>query len=121
MTIVLTKNMKKKLEAIQQESIQDGFSKCQEGIELPKMNLEDIINFHSGEQKDLEATTKKTELENQRATGNHILERNVIVMNSKTSQELIWNLPKNQAFQCLETFYPIFVFGKMKNFNFINN
>ncbi len=113
--------MKKKLEAILQESTQDGFSKCQDGIEVPKMNLEDVINFHSGEQKDLEAITKKTKLENQKVIGNHILEGNVIVMNSKSSQELIWNLLKNQAFQCFETFYPIFMFGKMKNFNFIDN
>ncbi len=56
--------MKKKLETILQKSTQDGFSKCQEGIELPIMNLEDVINFHNGEYKDLEATIEKAKLEN---------------------------------------------------------
>ncbi len=45
---MLTRNMKKKLEEILlQESTQGGSSGGQEGLKLPKMDVEDNVNFHN--------------------------------------------------------------------------
>lgn len=96
---MLTRNTKKKLEEILlQESMQGGSYGGQEGLKLPKMDVEDNVNFHNDEQEKLEVVIKKIGLKNWRDIGNHVLERTIVVMELETPWESIWNPIKNKAF-----------------------
>jgi hypothetical protein len=96
---MLTRNTKKKLEKILlQESMQGGSSGGQEGLKLPKMDVEDDVNFHNDEQEKLEVVIKKIGLKNWRDIGNHVLDMTIFVMNLETPWEPIWNLIKKQSF-----------------------
>jgi hypothetical protein len=90
--------MKKEMEQVLQETIKVEHSKSLEGIELPKINFEEVVTFQNKEQDHFVDITKKSKPKNCRPTKNHPPKLRRVATKLKISWEPIWDLTKNQTF-----------------------
>jgi hypothetical protein len=63
-----------------------------ERLEQPKNDLEEVVTFHNGEQKQLEDIIENIEPETVQRIKNHPLELQRMKIELKTPQELMWDL-----------------------------
>ncbi len=59
------------MEQVFQESAKIRHISSPKQLELPKINVKDVVTFHNGEQNEKEDVTKNTELKIARPIGNH--------------------------------------------------
>jgi hypothetical protein len=62
------------MEHVLQKNVEIRYACSLENLELPKIDMEEVVTFHNGEQNDLEGIIKSTKLKANRPTRKNPLE-----------------------------------------------